>query len=563
MAPGSRPCPTPHPIRGSGYDHQGDPQPWADSIEEMGGYEDSNWLRCRRCGAWFWAVSDTSRFAYQNEWRLPTEQAAQALLFHDPALVVALLVGQGLPHGPLWELADARIGLLRHLTPGHDDAERIAALRAMPELDLTWTDALASLIDEHAAQQRSVRAPRLEFIVDLQKDMTQCDELFELPGALIAPLHDSARLLRFTVEAGVEIPLAGPPRLLAAQPDSLLFMLEGPTPSLLMLRPETMLAVPLSPGARLLGLALDRGHTLLIPDPEPAPEGPRPVELRDAKLEFCVSLPMLLEARSPYPTSPRALAEGWVFSNVVNDAGEPIAICSFDANWQVVAYSRTITGARSLDPIDDDHLLVVPLSGPSKLEGWRREGDRFERSFELPCHAHVRVGERLVCAEMGTLSGRNLAGEVCWMRAIDPLNLQMIGLGPGCVLVCGDRLLELLEPERGEVLARFEGPLDDRIHVDGSGCAHLIVAATLLSCSPSGTIVHTPLDGEYTLVSSAGVGVVLRGRENRRRHLWIAGTGELLGEFEAGHARWSVIGSVAGPHVLEPDRLRIHRLPPA
>lgn len=33
---------------GSGYDHQGDPQPWADSIEEMGGYEDSNWLRRRR-----------------------------------------------------------------------------------------------------------------------------------------------------------------------------------------------------------------------------------------------------------------------------------------------------------------------------------------------------------------------------------------------------------------------------------------------------------------------------------------------------------------------------------
>lgn len=560
MAAAPRPCPSPHPIRGSGYDHQGDPEPWAPTIELMGWYEDSCWLRCRQCGAWFWVVSDSSRFAYQNEWRLPTDAAQHALLGHEPGAVVALLVEQGLPHGPLWELASARVGLLRHLTPGHDDRERIAALQAVGSLNLVWADALALLIDEHAAALRSVRAPKLEFIVDLPRDMSGCDELFELPGAVIAPLRDIHRLLRFNEEGGVEIPLAGPPRWLANHADSLLFMIESETPGLLLLRPETMLALPLQADARLLALAVDRGHYLLIPDPAPTSEGPRRVELRDGKLEFRASLPMVIEPRSPYPTSPRAMGEGWLFSNVVNDAGEQIAMCLFDEHWQVLAYTRGVEGARMLDPIDEARVLAVPLMGPGALEGWQREGDRLERMFEVACHTHVRLDERIVCSEGGELFGCDVAGVQRWRTRIGPLNVQMIALGPSCVLICGDRLLALINPDTGEVLERVEGAIEDGVFVDRVGWAHLMFGATLLSCGPSGTIERTLLDGEYELVGSAGIGVIAR-RVDEARHLWIAGPGELVGEFEAGDPRWSVCGSVAGPHVLEGDRLRIHRLP--
>ncbi|MFV8753511.1 hypothetical protein ACNOYE_23410 [Nannocystaceae bacterium ST9] len=558
MAGSARPCPTPHPLR-AGFDSRGDLL-WAPTLELIGGYEDSFWMRCRACGAWFWVVCDTSRFSYQNEWRLPSAEAERALLGHEPASVVALLVGHGLPHGPLWELASARVGLLRTLTPGHDDRERIAALHGQARLDSTWTDALALLIDELAATQRSVVVPQLEFMIDLQRDMSSCDELFELPGALIAPLREPASLLRFSEPGGVEIPLAGPPRLLASQPESLLFFIEGPTPSLLMLRPETMLALPLSPGARLLGLALDRGHCLLIPDPEPTPEGPRRVELRDERLEFAASLPMQIEPRSPYPCAPRAMAGGWLFSNVVDDAGELIGLSLFDDRWQVAAHSRAIVGARSCDPIDDERLLAVPLAG-ARLEGWRRVGDRLERRFDLGCHAHVRVGERIVAAEGGYAFGLDLAGRQTWRRLVGPLNLQMIALGPTCVLICGDRLLELIEPETGKPIARVEGAIDDEVFVDRAGWAHLMFGATLISVDPRGTIERTPLDGEYSIVGGAGIGVVLRRDDEGAHHLWIACTGEPIAAFEAPDARWSVVGSVAGPHVLEPGRLRIHRLP--
>jgi hypothetical protein len=555
-----RPCPHPHPLRQRGIDHQGDPIDWAPCLEMVGAYADSCWFRCRKCGAWFWAVTDRSRFTYCNEWQLPTEAAELALRSREVGPIVTLLIAEGLPHGPMWTSATARIDLLRHMTPGHDDRERIAALQTNTPLDEVWTDALALLLDAHAASQRSLLAPALGFVVDLTMDVATCDELFEIPGAVIAPLDDPPRLLRFTPEAGVALPVAGPARLLARQPDSVIFMVEAEPPTLLVLRPETMLALPSPTGASVRALALDRGHYLLIP--AAASAEPRTVELRDDKLEFVASLRLALDPASPYPCAPRAMGSGWVFSSVINDAGAQLGLCLFDERWQVHAYTE-LPGARSCDPIDESRLLAVPLSGPRELEGWRVFDNRFERSFTLACHAHARAGERLVVVDHERIIGTNLAGKLRWRVPIEQVVTQVITLGPRCVLVRGPRWLGLIDPETGKLLDEVEGPISEPVLsavIDHSSVAYALLGATLLRCGASAGIERTLLDGDYELVSTAGAGVVVRQRGGTR-HLWIAGTGELLGGFDAAAPLWSVLGSGSGPHVLERGRLRIHQYP--
>jgi hypothetical protein len=542
------------------YDIRGDWE-WADTLEIVGRCEDSVWLHCGACGAWFWAVYETGGFAYRNEWRLPTGAAERALRGHEPGPIVELLVGEGLPKGPRWESVETRVQLLRHMTSGHDDAERIAALRSQPHLGSEWEQVLARLLDEHGAARASTTAGELEFIVDLRRDMAGCEEVLELPGAVIVPLPERERVLRFNQQGGVEIPLPGRPRLLARQGDGLLFALEGSTPSLRLFRSDTMLSLPLLADVGMVALPLDRGHYLLIPDPPPISGTPR-VEVRDAKLEFVASLPVILDERSALPSPPRAMAEGWLACDVVDDAGERIGLCLFDEHWQVMARSHGHVGGRRCEVVDDVRVLAVPLGEPRRLEGWQREGFRLERIFELSCDAHVRVGDRLVCADAGELIGRDLAGEPSWRSrwGIGPVELELRVLGRGCVLVHGDRRLASIDPYTGKAIAQAEG-IEGRVIVDRPGWAHAMSGTTLLSCSPSGTIEHTPLQTPHELVAAAGIGVVVRSLEDRSRHRWIACNGEPIAEFEAADARWSTLGSVAGPHVLERERLRIHRLP--
>lgn len=556
-------CPTPHPIRGSGRrDHQGDIDEWAADIEIIGGYEDSAWVRCRRCGAWFWVVTDNSRFAYANEWRLPA--SAEAILgSREPGPIVDLLVSQGLPHGPLWELGSARLGLLRHLTPGHDDVERIAALAAQVSLPLAWQDALALVRDEHAAAMRRVVAPPLAFLFDLQRDMSGCEELFELPGALIAPLREPACLLRFTPEGAVEIPLAGPPKFLAATDDRLLLQIEGPSPALVLLRPDTMLALQLGEPLELRAAFLDRGHVLLMAQREPSSDGRQRIDLRDASLEFVASIAIELDPRSPYPAPPRAMGEGWIVPNAISQAGEVISLCLFDASWQPLALAREGAGARTLEVLDEQRVIARPLAGPGRVELWRRRGEAIERELELACFAHVVVGAgidaRLIGVEGGFAFATTLDGTPVWRRSIDALAPELHALA-GCVVIACERSIALLDPTTGHELARVEGPFADELFLDQSGWAHRMLADTLIRCSPTGTIERTPLDAAYELVGVAGEGVILRGPDEGARHLWIAGTGALLGEFEAPTARWSVVGSHAGPHVLERERLRVRAI---
>ncbi len=200
-------------------------------------------------------------------------------------------------------------------------------------------------------------APSLAFDFDLRRDLTSCSALVELPGALVALLREPTCLLRFDGAAAVEIPLAGPARVLACDDARALLHVEGPTPSLLLLRADTMIALPLGESVELDAGMLDRGALLLAARREPSPSQPRRIDLRNASLEFIASLAVALAPEELARARPRAMAEGWLVSNGLTDTGEVVTLCLFDARWQPVALSRDEPGPRELDVVDAARLL--------------------------------------------------------------------------------------------------------------------------------------------------------------------------------------------------------------
>lgn len=550
-------CPTPHPIRGSGrHDSRGDIEAWAPGMQVVDEHQDVTLLRCTRCAAIYWVVTDSSRFAYRNEWRLP-EHAEAVLRSREVEAIVALLLEQGLPHGPLWERPDARIGLLRHLTPGADDGRRAAVLARHEPLPLAWHDALA-----HLREAPTTELPTLAFAFELQRDMSSCTALVELPGALVALLDEPPALLRFTSEGGVEIPLAGPATLLASTDERALLRVAGPTPSLLLLRPDTMLALPLGDTSELEACVLDRGALLLAAQREPEPSRPCRIDLRDASLEFMASIAVALAPDELVRARPRAMANGWLVSSGLSDAGEVVTLCLFDARWQVVALTRDDPGPRSLDVVDATRLLARPLSGASRIEVWQRRGERIERTLARACTSHVRIGERVIGCDAGFAFALTLAGTPLWHATLDSLEVELAALA-SCVVVAGERSLVTRELASGRELARFDGDFTSPLLVDGGGWAHRTSGERLVRCSPSGEIATTLLDAPYALVGVAGEGVLLHASGRGPRHLWIDGPGRVLAGFEVEHPHpiWTA-DNRGGPHVLELDRLRVGRLPP-
>jgi hypothetical protein len=549
-------CPTPHPIDGSGrHDSRGDIETWARDLQIVDAYADVTLLRCTRCGALYWVVRDDSRFAYRNEWRLP--DGAEAILrAGEVEPIVALLLAQDLPHGPLWELASARVELLRHLSPTGDDATRIAVLAGHEPLPPVWHDALALLRDELASAR--VEPPALALAFDLQRDMSSCTALVELPAALFALLHAPPRLLRFTHEGGVELSLAGPPRVLAHDDARALLHVEGPTPSLLLLRADTMIGLPLGESVELDACVLDRGALLLAARREPTPTAPRRIDLRDASLEFMASLAVALAPDELTRCRPRAMAEGWVVSNGLTDAGEVITLCLFDARWQPLALARDDPGPHELDVVDAARLLARPLAGAPRVELWQRRGERLERTLERTCTSHVRIGEQLLGLDAGVVFALALSGTPLWRATVDASDAELVALA-ACVVIASAGSLVTLEPASGRQLARLDAPFTGPLLVDGEGWVHRIADALLVRCSPSGTIETTPLDAPFTLVGVAGGGVLLHAARGPR-HLWIDSRGRVLAGFDAHPHPTRLARTRGGPHVLELDRLRVGRL---
>lgn len=402
-------------------------------------------------------------------------------------------------------------------------------------------------------------APSLAFDFDLRRDLTSCSALVELPGALVALLREPTCLLRFDGAAAVEIPLAGPARVLACDDARALLHVEGPTPSLLLLRADTMIALPLGESVELDAGMLDRGALLLAARREPSPSQPRRIDLRDASLEFIASLAVALAPEELARARPRAMAEGWLVSNGLTDTGEVVTLCLFDARWQPVALSRDEPGPRELDVVDAARLLARPLTGASRVELWRRRGDRLERTLERACASHLRIGELVIGLDAGGLFGLSLSGTPLWRTTAEAIDAELVALA-ACVVVASERSLVTREPASGRELARLDADFAAPLLVDAAGWAHRIADDRLVRCSPSGTIETTTLDAPYALVGVAGEGVLLHAAARGPRHLWIDSHGHVRATFEADPHPMRLHRTRGGPHVLERDRLRVGKL---
>lgn len=397
------------------------------------------------------------------------------------------------------------------------------------------------------------------FGFDLQRDLSRCSALVELPGALVALLHEPACLLRFDGAAALEIPLDGPARVLACDDARALLHVEGPSPSLLLLRADTMIALPLGEAIELDAGMLDRGALLLAARRSPSPSQPRRIDLRDASLEFMASIAVELTTDELARARPRAMAEGWVVSNGLTDAGEVVTLCLFDARWQVLAFGRDDPGPRELDVVDAERLLARPLTGGSRVELWQRRGDRLERTLERACASHLRIGELVIGLDAGGLFGLSLSGTPLWRTTADAIDTELVALA-ACVVIASERTLVTREPASGRELARLDADFSGPLLVDGAGWAHRIAADRLVRCSPSGAIETTPLDARYALVGVAGEGVLLRAATRGPRHLWIDSHGHVRATFEADPHPTRLHRTRGGPHVLERDRLRVGTL---
>src|ERR1035437_2241852 len=110
-------CPVPHPIRGA------DGLTYADELEVVGSHATEAWVRCRRCGTWFWLSTDIgSKYEYVGAVTLDTALAERALVRGDLDAIAELVVTHRVPYGPVWTTASAMVEIFCALTPGATEA---------------------------------------------------------------------------------------------------------------------------------------------------------------------------------------------------------------------------------------------------------------------------------------------------------------------------------------------------------------------------------------------------------------------------------------------------------
>lgn len=546
MSDAEGPCPAPHPVRGSG----GAP---ADDLEIIGAYTSACWTRCRRCDRWFWLETDEGRFQYWDERELDPGLASRALLGGDPATVVELLTTHGLPHGPLWELPDARVELLVALTPAASRTQRIAALRRH-SLDATWA---AALRQQEALAQGEARAVRrdaaLPFAVDLAHDFSTFTGPFECDGALfLLRAGPTAAIWRITPERVVELPVAGPPRLAGLCPDQLVaHVAAGSREGLVALDATTMTSIEIvaRPG-HLFVESIDGGTWMLhrIDD--------NLVELCDRELRRIVSYRFAKNHPENLAAPPRRRGDGWLVSSITGAAGRSSALACLDARFRVVACSEERGPREALSVLGDGFFTACTSDDRGTLELWHQQDDRLVRHRALPCRASLPIDDHLVVLDhQHTLARFDRQGDAQWSREV---------LGPGAmlqragelVLVYHDRRALLLDPADGSTVARLDEPFTLSFAVDRDHNGYLVGGPSVLRIRGR-SVERTELEASYRFATTAAGAIVLADPRTPGRYLVLGADGIRRGVFDAPGANFSVFATRGGPYVLEPGRLRI------
>ncbi|WP_428267940.1 hypothetical protein [Haliangium sp.] len=545
MSDSQRPCPSPHPVRSAG----GGP---ADELEVVGSHASACWTRCNRCGRWFWLETDQSRFQYWEERELDRALASRALTGGDPAAVVELLITHGLPHGPLWELPEARVELLVALTPSASNADRIAALRRH-SLDATWT---AALRQQEALTQCATRtvAPdhELPFAVALAHDFSTFSGPFECDGAVfLLRAGPPATIWQITPERVVEIPIAGPPRLAALAPERMVVHVTADDrEGLLFLDATTMVPIELvAARGHLLVESLDGGAWMLHHVDDSL------VELRDRDLKRLASYRFAKNHPEHFACRPRRLDDGWLVSSVIDSAGQASALACLDADFHVVARSEERGLRDSLTVLGDGFFTAHTNEDRGTLELWQQQGDRLVRHRALPSRASLHIDDHLVVLDHDrTLACFDRGGDQLWSRQV---------VGPGAllhrvgerVIVYRDHRAVLVDPADG-ALEQIDEPFALSFARDCDQNGYLVAGPTVLRIRGR-AMERTDLEAPYRFATTAADAIILADPRAPGRYLVLGADGVRRGVFEAPRASLSVVATRGGPYLLEPDRLRI------
>lgn len=549
-------CAVPHPFRARDDEFVAD-------LEIIGGHSTENWLRCRRCGAWFWATTNLgdNKYNYVGHVELDPADAARAFLAHDVDAVARVVVTANVPVSLSWGTATTLAWIFRALTPGATDAVRARALLAVPAR-ATW-GAAAQLLAQDARAAAQAPPQELVFAIDLKLPGHELGEYFEVGNSLVLFSAGRAELLRLDANGLVQQPLSGVPRWAASRRDeqtkrcdALALAIPTPGGDAVLILDATGAATASPPTPTPFAVtALDDDWWLFVP----LVSGPdRAIQLHRPDGTPHVKLPRRFAGDGHWMPPPRRFADGWIVSNLIDDDGHLQALTLFDAQFRTAAFSTGITGERVVTPIDES-TFWASAKGPSgnandaTIERWVRRGKALEREQSYPARSTWFVGDRLVIeAPRGTITARDPAGQVVWTW-----HRTMTGASYGAVTIAGilfydDTRADLLDRDGREVTTfAVENP-----HVyEGEGrTVYLKTGAELWIIREHAWSLEIGSDLE--LETTCGDDALLRRDDGSC--LLVSRDGSRLG-FEALHASFSVFGTTGGPYVVEGDRIRVRR----
>lgn len=545
-------CPDPHPLRGP------DGLSAFEGYEVAGSLNSDDWGRCRACGRWFWFATDVGgKYEYVGQKEIDAELAERAFGARDLDAVVDLLLRYELPYGPVWQLDSALVELIQKLAPGRGDREIAGALARAPSQS-PWSRVRRILLARLRADSASQGAPPLAFALDIELDRTGIEDLFELPGAVaLYRTEPPYEIIRLDAAAmAVRMMLPARPRYLGHDGRRALWALEGQAgEAVLALNPDGSAHVFPEVAERYVAQSLDEGFWWFAPQGDAAPAW---VEIRRPDGTEAAKLLMPREAGGAwYPAPPRRMGGGWVASGGLDLNGETVSISLYDDAFQLIARSEGAGEGRLLSPLSNDSVLATPLRGPFGLERWTRDGDRFRREWSRGGRSFAVAGDSLAILGDEALRGLAMDGRERFSLATgDALYLASAGdlavaYGSSGAVIADIRAGEILE--RIELRARGSEP---DLSQDRAGAIYLLDDRQLYILNKR-EVRSVELPFAASLLTTAGDAALL-GDERRGRYLLIGSDGAVRGTFEAQDASFSVAGTLAGPYVLEPRRLRIH-----
>jgi hypothetical protein len=541
-------CATPHPARApSGVDVHPD-------LEVVGSYSDDCWARCRLCGAWVWLTTDLdSKWQYVDAWDLDRTLAERAFVQDDVAAAARLLVVSNLPHGPTWGSTSALLAMLRVITPAATDGQRSAALDAASPTG-AWGEA-ARVLREIATHEPPA-AGEMVFAIDARVPGRSFVDFHEIGSSYVlfqdAPVPG---ILRFDAHAVSGLQCEGPTRFLARNEDAVLFTVTTPEGDALRRIDAFGQVGAFAPSrTRYTATSLDDGGWLFVPD-DYTPV--RFVEFHDASAFSRVKMRMAFRTDSRFACAPRRMGEGWIVSGCVDDEGEEQALTMFDASFKMIAQSVGARGQRLIERIDDGAIWCETVTPSFTLERWERRDRVLERAFAVATQSWLRIPGGVVASlRAGPLAGFDDSGAELFRQEREVHGATYFAAVRNGVLVHDDRGARIIDPRTG-------GDTHDAFAVENASVRATRGGVTYVQESTALHVIDETsrriFVGEgMSLETLCGEDALLR--DERGRCLLVSPDGAIRA-FDAPHARFTVFGTRGGPYVVEPERVRIGRLP--